>query len=516
VSEAPAVAAAAPRIPFDWVCTPEGMSRDGGVPAISGVWFALDVDGLVVAFNPPTGEQAGPEVELDGDTVQHLGDAGLLFTVGYEQMSALTDLIAGLAALGPHPDFHAQLEVFLAGEVRHRGSVDGGTFIFDIPSGVPAVWGRDRHVLWSRGEPLMIAGPQGVGKTTDLGQLAFGLAGVPGFEELYGFPVVPLTEGRRVLYLALDRPEQIARALRRMAPLEHRALIAERIEFWRGPLPFDIKKEPTTYLSEWAAREYDAGAILVDSLKDVVPGLSNEEVAAHWNSIVQVCIADGIEVASAHHNRKANADNRRPKTLADIHGSENLQRGHGSIICLYGAAGDEEIEFIHLKQPAETVDTFVLRRDHETGRSVRDRDGKLPTSAAAETARALRHWFMQQAVGQRRSQPEIQAALSWGKTKTHDALLAATISGFLIYAEGGGAGNPSTWERAPLERIPEAVDGNANIQNWQVGAYTLHHHNLFAGGKPAHLYLIHDAAGAEVGRYGSRAEADAALEALDA
>ena len=37
----------------------------------------------------------------------------------------------------------------------------------------------------------MIAGPQGVRKTTTLGHLALGLAGIPGFEEVYGYPVVP-------------------------------------------------------------------------------------------------------------------------------------------------------------------------------------------------------------------------------------------------------------------------------------------------------------------------------------
>lgn len=35
----------------------------------------------------------------------------------------------------------------------------------------------------------MIAGPQGTGKTTLGQQLALGLIGVPGFEELLGFPV---------------------------------------------------------------------------------------------------------------------------------------------------------------------------------------------------------------------------------------------------------------------------------------------------------------------------------------
>ncbi len=61
---------------------------------------------------------------------------------------------------------------------------------------------------WVEGEALLIVGPSGVGKTTLTGQLVRARMGL-GDGLVLGMPVSP---GRRVLYLAMDRPAQIARA----------------------------------------------------------------------------------------------------------------------------------------------------------------------------------------------------------------------------------------------------------------------------------------------------------------
>jgi len=272
-----------------------------------------------------------------------------------------------------------------------HGLVDGGSFLFDIPAGTPAVWGSGQHVLWAEGEGLMIAGPQGVGKTSDAGQLAFGLCGVPGFDTLYRYPIRPVAAGKRVAYFALDRPRQIARALRRMAPPEHRRLIEERLLVWQGALPFRILDDPEA-MRAWC-EQHDVAAVIIDSLKDVAGRLSDEEVGAAINAAFQACVNNGIEAALLHHNRKANAENRRPKSLADVHGSENLTRGLGSVICLFGAAGDAEVELSHLKQPAEVIGPFVIHRDHETGRSVVAREGELANDSKTKRMRGLRSQY---------------------------------------------------------------------------------------------------------------------------
>lgn len=435
-------------LPPRWAWDAAGMSCDGQ-HTLGGVQFALDSEGLIVVVDPADGLVAHRVADAEADLPE------IFSHVAEAQLPALRELLADLSDLrvdrfgGNLGDLYRQFGTYESTASPSRGFVDGGSFLFDIPEGVPAVWGQDLNVLWARGEPLMIAGPQGVGKTSDLGQLAFGLAGVPGFETLYGYEIAPLPDGLKVLYLALDRPAQIARALRRMAPPEHRALVAERLLVWQGPLPFDVVKVPQA-LADFAL-ERSAGAVLVDSLKDVLSELSDEAAAARLNSAYQLCIAEGIEVASAHHNRKATSENKRPKSLADIHGSENLQRGHGSIISLYGVAGDTEIEFTHLKQAAETIGPLIVRRDHETGRSEIARSGVLETGTKADRVRGIRAHFLQAGgVGAVFTLDEIIEAGHGSENPVRKALDVLVADGILEKREGGGHGQKSTWTMLPL------------------------------------------------------------------
>ncbi len=118
--------------------------------------------------------------------------------------------------------------------------VRGGKFILDQPEGVPAVWGRENEVLWAPGESLMIVGPTGVGKTTLAWQLVRGRTGL--CDEVLGFPIE--AGERRTLYLACDRPSQIARVMRRSVSEADRAVLDDRLLVWRGPPPADLAKHP--------------------------------------------------------------------------------------------------------------------------------------------------------------------------------------------------------------------------------------------------------------------------------
>ena len=95
----------------------------------------------------------------------------------------------------------------------HDLLVDGATFCLNIPDHIPALWGnsKDGKVLWAQGESLMLVGPPGVGKSTLTGQLVAARMGL--LDRVLGFPVV--AGEKRVLYVAGDRPAQIARSLRR-------------------------------------------------------------------------------------------------------------------------------------------------------------------------------------------------------------------------------------------------------------------------------------------------------------
>ncbi|MGY1641051.1 AAA family ATPase [Geodermatophilus sp. SYSU D00703] len=153
----------------------------------------------------------------------------------------------------------------------------GGTVILDAPDTVPAVWGDGDDVLWARGEALMLVGGPGVGKTTVAGQLVRGRLGLAA--DVLGLPVRP--GRRRVLYLAMDRPQQIARGLRRLFTAEERHQLDERLSVWVGPPPADLAQSTDTLLD--LARAANADTVVIDSLKDAALGLTVTQAASLHN-----------------------------------------------------------------------------------------------------------------------------------------------------------------------------------------------------------------------------------------
>ncbi|MEU4779241.1 AAA family ATPase [Micromonospora sp. NPDC023633] len=244
---------------------------------------------------------------------------------------------------------------------------DGASFLFDLPPTPPALWGKGEDILWARGEALMIAGPQGVGKTTIAGQLLRAVAGISG--EVLGFPVEPCEQ--RVLYLAMDRPEQARRNLARMfADAEEeigRSYLAEVLRFWSGPPPTDFAADPAGLLR--LAQQHGADVVFVDSLKDAAVGLSKDEVGAGYNRARQLALAEGVQIVELHHVVKSGADGGKPNNINGIYGSTWLTSGCGSVVLLWGDPGDPVIDFTHLKQPMNEVGPLRVLHNRETGLS---------------------------------------------------------------------------------------------------------------------------------------------------
>jgi hypothetical protein len=241
-------------------------------------------------------------------------------------------------------------------------TVDGARFVLDQPQGVPAIWGRGQQVLWARGETLMIAGGQGLGKTTLGVQLVKELVGL-GDGKVLGLPVSD--PGFRVLYLAMDRPKQIARAMRRQFTESHRDVLQERLTVWEGPPPRDLAANPAL-LAKMAAH-YGAGVVVVDSLKDAAVRLSEDAVGAQWNRARQHVLAQGVQLLELHHTVKRGPQGAPVSGVADIYGSTWLTSGCGSIILLSGDPGDPILSFRHVKQPAEEFGPYQLIHDHIHG-----------------------------------------------------------------------------------------------------------------------------------------------------
>ncbi len=253
---------------------------------------------------------------------------------------------------------------FDRGDAPPRSSFKpAGNYILDAPTETPSLWGSPAtgRVLWAQGEPLFIVAPSGVGKTTVTNQLVLKLIGL-GAPEFLGLQVAPI--GGKVLYLAADRPRQIVRSFRRMVTEADRDTLNAKLVIRGGPPPRDLAAHPETLLT--MCQEAEADVVVIDSLKDVAVGLTDDKVGAGLNLAIQTVISEDIDVLALHHQRKGQ-NGERPKKLEDVYGSVWLVAGAGSVVLLWGQAGDPLVDLIHLKQPADVVGPLKLFHDHDRG-----------------------------------------------------------------------------------------------------------------------------------------------------
>lgn len=243
--------------------------------------------------------------------------------------------------------------------------IDGGSFIFDVPETPPIIWGTTDEAVWADGEALMVTGPPGTGKTTIVQQLVLARCGLA--NTFLGLPVVPTAA--KVLYLAMDRPFQIARSFRRMVDESARQLLDERLLVWRGPLFADVAKSVRIFVD--LANYAGADTLIIDSIKDTSVGLVESESAGRYNRARQEALAAGIQMVEISHQRKSTGG-MQPKTLSDVHGGMELTAGAGSVLLVWGEAGDPVVEFIQLKSLMETVGPWTLLHDGSKGRTTRD------------------------------------------------------------------------------------------------------------------------------------------------
>lgn len=257
----------------------------------------------------------------------------------------------------PHP---APTSADMGADLIRSKMVAGSSFVLDIPERIPALWGHGDDVLWAEGEALILCGPAGAGKTSLAGQLV--RARILGGDVL-GYPVQPTKS--RVLYLAMDRPRQIARALNRTLQDVAPDVLDDRLTVWPGPPLADVAKHPETLLAY--AQAAGADTIVVDSIKDAAVGLSSDDVGAGYNRARQMCVANGVEVLELHHMVKKTGNGEPPKTLADLYGSVWIGAGAGSVFCLYGDAGDPIVSLTHLKPAADIMGPYQVLHDHAAG-----------------------------------------------------------------------------------------------------------------------------------------------------
>lgn len=241
-----------------------------------------------------------------------------------------------------------------------------GSVVLDEAGRPSTWWGRGDQILAACGEALLIVGAQGLGKSTLGQQVCLGRAGFPEYSELLGLPITP--GRRRVLYLAMDRPRQALRSMRRMVGDSWRAELDARLSVWTGPPPYDMAKHPSILTR--LALDADADTVVVDSLKDAAVGLSDDETGAGYNRARQGLLEAGVELVELHHPRKVlNGDTRTKPSIDDAFGSTWITSGAGSVVFLAGSPGDAMVKVFHAKQPLGEVGPLTILHDAESGRS---------------------------------------------------------------------------------------------------------------------------------------------------
>lgn len=268
---------------IDWPGMPDGVGWDDGI------WYAGQR--LVQASN----SSASYTIEdAKADFYAHAPESDSNYDRDHKWEKSVKD--AGDQPL-PYDSPQDDFDMVAGGSSLEAGErfKTGGAFILDAPTEVPAIWGDGDQVLWAEGEALTIVGPIGVGKTTITGQLVRSRIGLA--DSLLGYPV-KATQGR-VLYLAMDRPRQIARALRRMFAGVDRAVLDEHLVFWEGPPLQDLAKHPEELLrlclqahaDTVSATEREKSLASVRRIVGAVPGGTGGVV----NDERVVAVAEAIE-----------------------------------------------------------------------------------------------------------------------------------------------------------------------------------------------------------------------------
>lgn len=252
-----------------------------------------------------------------------------------------------------------------------RPGIDGETFLLKSDVSITPVWGTEQKPRWASGEPFLIFAPPGVGKSSLAQNLALGRLGVPGFKTVLGEPVAPSMG--QVLYIAADRPAQVARSWRRMVTEEDGDLLRGYLRVWPGPIPFSVSKQPDAFLP-WIESFEGIKLVVVDSLFNVAPSLTDEDGSARANNAFQQVVAAGIDLLVIHHDRKRQESERKKMSSDDMYGGRAISAGAGAICYLDGEPGSGTFEARWLKTPAGALAKKSCSIDFKSGKVWEDSD----------------------------------------------------------------------------------------------------------------------------------------------
>lgn len=110
-------------------------------------------------------------------------------------------------------------------------------------------------------------------------------------------------DDRPILYLALDRPDQIAQSMNRVVDTGNEDVAArlKRQLIVKTTLPFKADLDPDLF-AEWVIETgRDPGFVVFDSIKDLLTDPNNGEAGVAFNTINHSLLAHGTDTLGLHH-----------------------------------------------------------------------------------------------------------------------------------------------------------------------------------------------------------------------
>lgn len=332
-----------------------------------------------------------------------------------------------------------------AREDRRQREVLGGmgdpTNVLDFIAAGPdptanCIWGvpvKGGVMGWASKQGTIIAGPPGTGKSTIALQVVLRRVGLLDGEVL-GLPVA--VSDQPLMYLALDRADQIRQSIARMIPEGADPVAAERLRMIDNlPLGVDLRR-PGSFIA-WL-KGHQAGAVVMDSAKDLGFDLNDSADGQAFNYLVQATLRAGIDVLVTHHSRKTPRGDRKPLTLNDLHGSQWVAAGAGSVLMLDGEAGPKPKRLVHVKPLTQPMAPLLLELDPIRGEiQYRDDDG---SEVQEERGPRVRDRVLE-ALATMAGEPMTQAALARDLNATSGTIskaCKALSDDGLIEKDGGG------------------------------------------------------------------------------
>ncbi|WP_425472978.1 DnaB-like helicase N-terminal domain-containing protein [Streptomyces botrytidirepellens] len=348
--------------PTDPIAVSDLLRRQGDINKVGGVAYVHQLYGA-----PPSVGSAAYYAEIirSKASLRRLREQGIRTVQRSLEPGADPDEIRS----GVETEFRAERERALASGCGRlsRYLIDGWRFVSETGADREPLWGTREKSAWASGESLMIVGSPGVGKTTLAHQVILARLGLE--DTVLDMPVAP---SKRVLYLAMDRPMQIAKAMARRVSVADAAVLRERLAVWQGPLPATLDKEPDLLADLAAAHQADT--IVIDSLKDAVSTLVDDALAVAFHNARMRAIRNGVEIMELHHQRKAQDGTPRDArpALDRVYGSTWITSGAGSVLFITGEAGDPAVTLHHLKTPTGEIGPLHLIHDHARGTTTLD------------------------------------------------------------------------------------------------------------------------------------------------